>query len=259
MLQLFRAVASGSRRVNHRDRLNAIKGAALYIFIALVFALIGTAVAILLVGERDWLSPLLLTTGVTLFLLPLPLYILGSRLLSLDRQHRLLQQEAREDHLTGLFNRPYLLDMLERELSLSQRHSYVVSILLVELDDFAHILDVYGRHAGEKALRDFADKIREKVRESDLFGRFDGAQFLLVLPHTGFDDAVYMGEGLRAFTGDLLVRPDANDTNHSTNVPLKLTVNIGAASTENSGRNIQTLLNEADYALYETRKEHTGK
>ena len=138
-----------------------------------------------------------MATLLPLLLLPPPLYLVGSRLMSLDRQNHQLQQLAREDHLTGLFNRPHLLSMLERELALSQRHNYIVSILLLEINDFTQLLDEFGRHTGEKALRLFADCIREKIRESDLFGRFDGAQFLLVLPHTSYDDAArYMERAL---------------------------------------------------------------
>ena len=101
-----------------------------------------------MVGERDWLSALILATVLPLMLLPPPLYLVASRLMSLDRQNHQLQQLAREDHLTGLFNRPHLLSMLERELALSQRHNYTVSILLLEINDFTQLLDEYGRHTG---------------------------------------------------------------------------------------------------------------
>jgi len=184
MSKLFHVVASSARQTSRHDRATALKGTLLITLSAVLLSLILTSIAILVVGERDWLSALILATVLPLMLLPPPLYLVASRLMSLDRQNHQLQQLAREDHLTGLFNRPHLLSMLERELALSQRHNYTVSILLLEINDFTQLLDEYGRHTGEKALRLFADCIREKIRESDLFGRFDGAQFLLVLPHT---------------------------------------------------------------------------
>lgn len=253
MLKLFEVVAASARMTNRNDRAIALKGTLLIAFSAVMLSAMLTSIAILIVGERDWLSALMLATVLPLLLLPPPLYLVGSRLISLDRQNHQLQQLAREDHLTGLFNRPHLLSMLERELALSQRHNYTVSILLLEINDFTQLLDEYGRHTGEKALRLFADCIREKVRESDLFGRVDGAQFLLVLPHTSHEDAARMGEGLRALAAD--IKLVSQQVNQEQPINVKVGAKIGIASTENSGRSISSLLNEADYALYQNRNE----
>lgn len=253
MSKLFHVVASAARQTSRRDRATALKGTLLITFSAVLLSLVLTSIAVLMVGERDWLSALVLAALLPLLLLPPPLYLVGSRLMSLDRQNHQLQQLAREDHLTGLFNRPHLLSMLERELALSQRHNYTVSILLLEINDFTQLLDEYGRHTGERALRLFADCIREKIRESDLFGRFDGAQFLLVLPHTNYDDAARMGEGLRALTAG--IRLPSQQPGEAQQENVRISAKIGVASTENSGRSINPLLNEADYALYQNRNE----
>ena len=253
MSKLFHVLAASARQTSRHDRATALKGTLLITISAVLLSLVLTSIAILVAGERDWLSALVLATLLPLLLLPPPLYLVGSRLMSLDRQNHQLQQLAREDHLTGLFNRPHLLSMLERELALSQRHNYIVSILLLEINDFTQLLDEFGRHTGEKALRLFADCIREKIRESDLFGRFDGAQFLLVLPHTSYDDAARMGEGLRALTAGIRLTSQQPENAHQDNV--KISAKIGVASTENSGRSINPLLNEADYALYQNRNE----
>ncbi|EKF75555.1 hypothetical protein A11A3_01742 [Alcanivorax hongdengensis A-11-3] len=247
-MRLFQIVAGTAHQVIRRDRLSAARSTALMTLSAVILCVILTSVAILVVGERDWLSALTLAIVIPLLVLPAPFYLVSTRLLALDRHNRLLQQQAREDHLTGLFNRPHLLGMLERELALSQRHDYPVSILLLEINDFGQLQDTHGRHAGEQLLRQFADCIREKIRESDLFGRFDGAQFLLVLPHTSYDDSQRMGEGLRQLTSRISQHHESGD----------ITVNarIGVASTENSGRNLNQLLNEADYALYQNRNDH---
>jgi len=238
MSKLFHVVASSARQTSRHDRASSLKGTLLITLSAVLLSLVLTSIAILVVGERDWLSALVLATLLPLLLLPPPLYLVGSRLMSLDRQNHQLQQLAREDHLTGLFNRPHLLSMLERELALSQRHNYTVSILLLEINDFTQLLDEYGRHTGEKALRLFADCIREKIRESDLFG---------------YDDAARMGEGLRALTAGIRLTSQQPGDTQQENV--KISAKIGVASTENSGRSINPLLNEADYALYQNRNE----
>ncbi len=256
MAKLFQVVAGSSRLSTRTDRLAALKGTAAMTLVSIVVSLMLTSIAIMLVGERDWLSGMVLATALPLLLLAPPLYLFSTRLIALDRQNRQLQQQAREDHLTGLFNRPHLLGMLERELALSHRHNYTVSVLLIEISDFSNLLDEHGRRTGELSLQRFANAIREKIRESDLFGRFDGAQFLLVLPHTSFEDAARMGEGLRALTANLQVPSGAAE---ATAQMVKLNAKIGTASTENSGRNLNTLLNEADYALYQNRNEGRDK
>lgn len=257
MGKLFHVVATTAKLIRNSDRRSALKGTVFITLISILVSLVLTSIGIMLVGERDWLSPLVLAVLLPLLLVAPPLYLFSCRLVALDRYNHQLQQLAREDHLTGLFNRPHLLGMLERELALSQRHSYTVSILLIEIADFTQLLDRYGRHTGEKALRLFADCIREKIRESDLFGRFDGAQFLLVLPHTNFDDAARMGEGLKTLASNLELSSLGAAPQPEESVIVS--ARIGVASTENSGRSLNPLLNEADYALYQNRNEGREK
>ncbi|MDX1803586.1 MAG: GGDEF domain-containing protein [Alcanivorax sp.] len=246
-MKLFKIIAATAHQVSHSDQFAAIRATIVMTLAAIIVSVILTGVTVLAVRERDWLSAMVLAIALPLLLLPAPFYAISTRLLALDRNNRQLQQQAREDHLTGLFNRPHLLGMLERELSLSQRHDYPVSILLIEISDFNQLIDNHGRSSGEQLLKLFADCIREKIRESDLFGRFDGAQFLLVLPHTNFEAAVHMGEGLRALTTRI--------NQFSETGQIQISARIGVASTENSGRNLNHLLNEADYALYQNRND----
>lgn len=229
----------------NNDRFFALRLTALCTLIAMVASLLLTAIGVLLTGQRDWLAATSLALLIPLLLAPPFCYPTLSRLSTLRRENRLLRQQAREDHLTGLFNRPHLLGMLERELSLSQRHGYVVSILLLEIVDFSDIIDHHGRHPADRLLRLFSERIRDKIRESDLFGRIDGAQFLLVLPHTDYHDALCMADGLRALTASIQMPCDDG--------MIDFEIRLGAACTENSGRRLDALLNEADYALYQSR------
>ena len=234
--------------VLNSDRFFALRLTAVFTVISLVASLLITTVGVLLTGQRDWLAALSLALLIPLLLVPPLCYPLLAKLAAVTRDNRKLRQQAREDHLTGLFNRPHLMSMLERELSLSQRHDHPVSILLVDIVDFVDIADRYGRHTGDRLLRIFSERIRDKIRESDLFGRIDGAQFLLVLPHTDFNDALHMAEGLRSLTASIQVQTDDGLAGFE--------IRIGAASTENSGRRLNALLNEADYALYQSRNGH---
>ncbi len=233
--------------VHNTDRFFALRLTTVYTVGGLVLSLLITTVGVLLTGQRDWLAAITLALLIPLLLVPPVCYPVLSRLSALNRENRVLRQQAREDHLTGLFNRPHLLGMLERELSLSQRHDYPVSILLVDIVDFSDIADRHGRHLGDALLRVFSERIRDKIRDSDLFGRIDGAQFLLVLPHTDYDDALHMAQGLRALTATIQIQDGE--------APVAFEIRIGAACTENSGRQLNALLNEADYMLYQSRNE----
>ena len=234
--------------VHNSDRLFALRVTAVYSVVGLLLSLLITTLGVLLTGQRDWLAAITLALLIPLLLLPPVCYPVLARLSALNRDNKLLRQQAREDHLTGLFNRPHLLSMLERELSLSLRHDYTVSILLIDIVDFSDIADRHGRHLGDSLLRVFSERIREKIRDSDLFGRIDGAQFLLVLPHTDYDDALHMAQGLHALTATIQVQNGEERVGCD--------IRIGAACTENSGRQLNALLNEADYMLYQSRNEH---
>lgn len=232
-------------RVRNADRFYSLRLTAAITLAGTVLSLLITSVGVLLTGERDWLAATTLALLVPLLLLPPLCYPLLARFSALRRENHTLRQRAREDHLTGLFNRPHLLSMLERELSLSQRHDYNVSVLLLDIVDFSDITDRHGRHAGDRLLRLFAERIRDKIRESDLFGRIDGAQFLLVLPHTDHNDALHMAQGLRSLADSIQLQLDHR--------MLSCDIRIGVASTENSGAQLNGLLNDADYALYQNR------
>lgn len=233
--------------VRNSDRFYALRLTTLFTVAGILVSLLITCLGILLTGERDWLAATTLALLIPLLLLPPLCYPLLARVSAVNRDNRSLRKLAREDHLTGLFNRPHLLSMLERELSLSQRHDYTVSVLLLNIADFTDITDQHGRNVGDRLLRLFSERIHDKIRESDLFGRIDGAQFLLVLPHTDYHDAQHMAQGLRSLAATIQV--------HVADAVLAFEVRIGVASTENSGRHLNPLLNEADYALYQNRND----
>lgn len=233
--------------VRYSDRLFALRLSAAVTLGGLVISLLITVIGILLTGQRDWLAGITLALLIPLVLLPPLCYPLLTRFSVMRRENRSLRQLAREDHLTGLFNRPHLISMLERELSLSQRHDYTVSVLLVDITDFTDIADRHGRQVGDRLLRVFSERIGEKIRDSDLFGRIDGAQFLLVLPHTDHHDALHMAESLRSLATTIQL--------HVEDILLHFDIRIGVASTENCGRQLNPLLNEADYSLYQHRND----
>lgn len=243
-------LADAELDISSHDRLRAVSKAAWLTLLTLGLAVTVTGITVLATGERNWVFALGLAVLIPLLVTPLVVYPISCRNAALQRRNQHLQQLARHDHLTGLFNRPYMLNMLERELALSSRHDYPVSLILMDIQNNREIIDQLGRHASDKALQRVAREVRTQIRESDLFGRFEGAQFLLVLPHTGLRDARRISENLC----QLLNRQQITAENAS----MPLMTCFGVASTDHSSRTLQSLLNDADYALYNARKQYGG-
>lgn len=204
---------------------------------------------ILVTKERNWLSAITLMILIVVTLVPIPSYFWIQRFNLLKKKHHALDQAARQDSLTGAFNRQYVLAMLERELSLCQRHQYDVSIIVLDIADYSTLQMRYGRQIGEYVLSSFAQNVKRKIRDSDIFGHLEGSQFLLVLPHTSYDNTLQMLKAKTSITTsfDLDINADT-----ITVQPL-----IGIASTENTGPDVTTLLNSADYSLYKDRKNQS--
>lgn len=154
------------------------------------------------------------------------------------------------DALTGTYNKRYLLEFLDRELSRSARYDRPLSLVLLDIDHFKKINDEYGHLAGDFTLRELAAQVRPVIRTEELFARYGGEEFALVLPETEHADAMQLAERLRTLIEEF--RFEFN------NASLHVTVSLGVASTP-GGRDwtAQQLLLQADRKLYEAK--HAGR
>jgi two-component system, cell cycle response regulator len=107
------------------------------------------------------------------------------------------QEQALTDSLTGLHNRRFLLEQLERELARSVRSHYPVSLIIFDLDNFKHINDTYGHLAGDQALRQVATTLQQPLRRSSTICRFGGDEFCIVVPECAADEAQLVAERLK--------------------------------------------------------------
>jgi diguanylate cyclase (GGDEF)-like protein/PAS domain S-box-containing protein len=163
-----------------------------------------------------------------------------------EREVQALQEKLREqathDALTGLYNRRYLEESLGRELILAERNRHPVSVIMCDLDDFKAINDRYGHLGGDEILRTFGDLLKRQVRGSDIYCRYGGEEFLLVLPQMPGEYAVERAEQLRNALAAAAVSYGASS--------IKATASFGVATFPQDGRTGDELIAAADRALY---------
>ncbi len=114
-----------------------------------------------------------------------------------SRQRETLDRLVRIDGLTGLVNRAQMDAQLQQIVATAARHDRPLSIVLMDIDRFSHINDVAGHEAGDMVLQDVARHVMADIRTGDFAGRWDGDEFMLVLPETDIGGAQVLAERLR--------------------------------------------------------------
>ncbi len=166
-----------------------------------------------------------------------------------ERSERRLREIAATDMLTGLPNRNLLEETFDRLLAASSQDGEPLSILLMDLDHFKDINDAYGHAAGDRALVEFARRLRSELRDRDFLCRFGGEEFLAVLPGTSKEVARQVAERLRLAWREQPAQwgEGADVGSHS--------VSVGIASVGGDGTDLDTLLRSADQRLYRAKAE----
>ncbi len=165
--------------------------------------------------------------------------------IALDNALRVERAEALSvtDDLTQLYNSRYLQQVLRRETKRATRGSRPLSLLFVDLDGFKSINDSHGHLAGSRALVEAASVIRASARETDIVARFGGDEFALVLPDTGSDGAVSVGERIRD-------RLAAHRFLEADGLSIALTASVGVATLPEVSSTAEGLIQAADEAMY---------
>jgi two-component system, cell cycle response regulator len=165
-----------------------------------------------------------------------------------EELNKKLEYQASRDGLTGLFNRRYFQEALNREFDLAVRHRHEFSCLILDLDYFKKINDSCGHAFGDLVLEEFAALLRIKSRKMDICARYGGEEFVILLPHTNLDSAANLAEKIRASVESHIYK----DAQHSRQVNCSIGVASLKVHNPDSG---DKLVGMADYALYQA-KEH---
>ena len=173
----------------------------------------------------------------------------GKRILELQgelvKAHNELQFEAAHDHLTGLWNRGAIMDLLHRENQRSTRIGEPLGVIMADLDHFKQINDSYGHQTGDAVLREVAQRLLESVRNYDYVGRYGGEEFLTVLTACTASNLAITAERMRVYVSE---KPVETGTG-----PIPVTISIGLAAHHTVGPDLareEELVRSADTALY---------
>ncbi len=182
------------------------------------------------------------------------LYILSGRIRQGNDRYYQCWQATRQfarfamvDALTGLPNRRWLDEVLERQHQRCQQDGIPLSAIMLDVDHFKHFNDTYGHLAGDKALASLASILRRHVRPTDLAARFGGEEFIIMMPGVDLENALRIGERLRADVADTGVEIGGGEA------PVRMTISLGVAE-DRPGIPATALIESADSRLYEAKE-----
>lgn len=164
------------------------------------------------------------------------------------RLREALHSQSIKDSLTGLYNRRYLAEVLERDIRRSIRAEQPLGILMLDLDHFKKFNDAYGHDAGDTVLRETAAFLTKSIRVEDIVCRYGGEEFVIILPTADLNAAHARAERIRSKLRELQVLHQGQSLG-------MITVSVGVAALPEHGVSSKDLLEAADAALYRAKRE----
>lgn len=155
----------------------------------------------------------------------------------------LFERQARIDYLTGIYNRLMFNELLEAELQRARRYGTALSLIMFDLDHFKTINDIHGHNMGDHVLKEVARLVSGNIRAHDIFSRWGGEEFTVLVPNTDLGQAVVLAEKLRSLCGS-----------HDFGGTLRVTASIGITQFKADDR-AESFTDRADQALYLAKKK----
>lgn len=159
------------------------------------------------------------------------------------------------DYLTGIYNRRYVIEALDVEFMKSKRYGFGLSCILIDIDDFKKINDQFGYQVGDFTLKTISEMIQEAIREVDIFGRYGGEEFLIILPNTKVYDASIVADKVRKKIAKLRF-----DTGTEEVGSFALTLSLGVSDIHSSNpKTVEELLSNTDKALFQAKNNEKNQ
>ena len=162
----------------------------------------------------------------------------------LARAHERLAHQAMHDALTGILNRPAILELFRKEVARAHRENSCLGVGMCDIDHFKRVNDSYGHQVGDEVLTGVAKRLQKNLREYDELGRYGGEEFLIIAPGTSALAQKELYERLRACIAEKTMSTEAG--------PVEVTVSFGITHGYGN-RSPESLLSAADSALYRAK------
>ncbi|MCT0207257.1 diguanylate cyclase [Synechococcus sp. CS-1332] len=171
----------------------------------------------------------------------------------LHRSQEQLKELVVHDPLTNLFNRRGFQERAIPELARSRRYHLPLALLMLDLDNFKQVNDLWGHHIGDVVLQRLGHQLQNSLRATDVVARLGGEEFAILLSHTRLEDALAIAERLRQEVADVVHHSEGPDIEGRVGMPdFQITLSIGCAMAE-PGLDLDGLLALADSALYASK------
>ena len=171
---------------------------------------------------------------------------------ALLKSEALLREQSVRDHLTGLFNRRYMEETLERELYRASRNHLSLGIIMLDVDDLKQFNDTYGHSAGDAILRELGNLLLEQIRREDVACRYGGDEFIIVLPDASQIVTCKRAELICEYAKHPHLKYEGQ-------ILEAVTLSLGVAVFPENGSNATAVLKAVDDALYRAKREGRGR
>ncbi|NTW06614.1 MAG: diguanylate cyclase [Syntrophaceae bacterium] len=158
-----------------------------------------------------------------------------------------LKQEATRDALTGLFNRRYMEETMNREISRANRYGNPLGIIMLDLDHFKRFNNTFGHDAGDLVLQEMGKYLQNSIRKEDIACRYGGEEFTLIMPGASLEVTKKRAEMLQQEIQKLQI-------NHNGKILNNITLSQGVAVYPDHGQTGEAVLKAADHALYRAKR-----
>jgi diguanylate cyclase (GGDEF)-like protein len=173
----------------------------------------------------------------------------GLTIMPAEKVQQQLQYLVNTDFLTGTLSRRAFIDQANRLVNREQTNNTPMSLIVFDIDDFKKVNDQYGHSAGDLVLTTLCQNIKEMIRPNDLFSRFGGEEFVLLLVDTDAEQALQVGERLRSQVENTTIQYEGE--------AIKVTISVGVIGINQEGLSFKDFYYQADQQLY--RAKYNGK
>ncbi len=188
---------------------------------------------------------------VPAILAPLIFLIIFTQSFKLFFAYQNIKLLSRVDYLTKLYNRNYFEEMIQKQFENSKRYKLDLAVIIIDFDFFKRINDTYGHLAGDYVLSEVAKIINNQIRETDIIARYGGDEFILLTPNTTLFNCIVLAERIR--------KKVWNYNFIYNNEKINVTLSLGCAAYNNEISKSEELIQKADCALYQAKKQGRNK